>query len=79
MVILILEISIQTIDELNEKYHQSKQIFKSFEQCGLNYLCNNADLVIQKLASLTATSTYKILTDQHEAVTLSTEQNIFSK
>ena len=41
MVILILEISIQTIDELNEKYHQSKQIFKSFEQYGLNHLCKN--------------------------------------
>ena len=77
MVILILEISIQTIDELNEKYHQSKQIFKSFEQCGLNYLCNNTDLFMKHLARLTETSMYKALTDQHEAVTLSNEQNIF--
>ena len=29
-------------------------------------------------ASLTETSMYKALTDQHEAVTLSNEQNIFS-
>ena len=37
----------QTIDELNEKYHQSKQIFKWFEQCGLNRLCKNTDLIIK--------------------------------
>ena len=67
----------QTIDELNEEYHQSKQILKQFEQCGLNHLCNNTDLFMKHLASLTETSMYKALTDQHEAVTLSNEQNIF--
>ena len=63
---------------MNDKYHQSKQIFKSFEQCGLNNLCNNTDLFMKHLASLTETFMYKALTDQHEAVTLSNEQNIFS-
>ena len=64
----------QTIDELNEKYHQSKQIFKSFEQCGLNHLYKNTDLS----KSLRETSMYKALTDQYEGVTLNNEQNIFS-
>ena len=32
---------------------------------------------MKHLASLTETSMYKALTDQHEAVTLSNEQNIF--
>ena len=54
-----------------------KQIFKSFEQCGLNQLCKNIDLFMKHLESLTETSMYKALTDQHEAVTLSNEQNIF--
>ena len=68
----------QTIDELNKKYYQWKQIFKSFEQCGLNHLCNNTDFFMRHLASLTETSMYKALTDQHEAVTLSNEKNVFS-
>ena len=63
----------QIIDELNDKYHQSKQIFKSFEQCGLNNLCNNTDLFMKHLASLTETSIYKALTDQHKAITVSNE------
>ena len=33
---------------------------------------------MKHLESLTETSMYKALTDQHEAVTLSNEQNIFS-
>ena len=66
------------IDELNHKYHPSKKIFKSFEQCGLNYLCKNTDLLMKHLESLTETSMYKALTDQREALNLSNEQNIFS-
>ena len=61
----------ETINELNKKYHQSKQIFKSFEQCGLNHICNDTDLFMKHLDSLTDISIYKVLTDQHEAVTLS--------
>ena len=68
----------QTIDELIEKYHQSKQICKSFKQCGLNNLCKNTDLFMKHLVSLTETSMYKAVTNQHEAVTLSNEQNILS-
>ena len=67
----------QTIDELNKIYHQSKQIFKSFEQYGLNHLCNYTDLFMKNLASLIEMSIYKALTNQHEAVTLSCERNIF--
>ena len=74
----IINFICQIIDELNDKYHQSKQIFKSFEQCGLNNLCNNTDLFMKHLASLTETSIYKALTDQHKAITVSNEQNIFS-
>ena len=68
----------QTIDELNEKYKQTRQISNSFEQCGLNHLIINTDLFLKHLESLTRTFMYKALTDQHEAVTLSNEQNVFS-
>ena len=33
---------------------------------------------MKHLSSLTETSMYKLLTEQHEAVTISNEQNIFS-
>ena len=68
----------QTIDKLNEKYKKTRQMSNSFEQCGLNYLSNNTDLFMKHLESLTETFIYKALTDQHEAVTLNNEQNIFS-
>ena len=68
----------QTIDELNEKYKKTRQISNSFEQCGLNHLSNDTDLFMKHLKSLIETFMYKALTDQHEAVTLSNEQNIFS-
>ena len=68
----------QTIDELNEKYKQTRQIYNSFEQCGLNHLSNNTDLFLNDLESLTETSMYKALTDQHEAISLSNEQNVIS-
>ena len=62
--------------KLNERYHQSKKIFKSFEQYELNRLCKKKiDLFMKHLASLTETFMYKALTDQHEAVTLSNGQN----
>ena len=54
-----------------------RQIFNSFEQCGLNHLSNNTDILMKKLESLKETSMYKALIDQHEAVTLSNEQNLF--
>ena len=66
------------IDELNKKYKKTRQIYNSFEQCGLNHLSKNTDLFIKYLEILTETSMYKALTDQHEAVTLSNEKYIFS-
>ena len=39
----------QTIDELNQKYHQSKQMLKSFEQRWLNHLYKNIDSFTKKL------------------------------
>ena len=39
----------QTIDELNHNYYQSKQIFKSFEQCELKHLCKNTNLFMKHL------------------------------
>ena len=44
----------------------------------LNHLCKNTDLFMKHLASLTETSIYTALSDQHEAVTLSNEQKVFS-
>ena len=58
----LINFSCQKINEFNEKYHQSKQIFKSFKQCGLNHLWNNTDLFMTHLANLTETSMYKALT-----------------
>ena len=60
----------QKVDELKQKYYQSKQIFKSFEQCGLNHL--------KPLDSLTETSMYRALNDQHKVVTLSNKLKIIS-
>ena len=41
----------QTIDELNEKYKQTRQISNSFEQCGLNHLINNTNIFLKHLES----------------------------
>ena len=74
----LIDFICQTIDELNEKYKKTKQRYHSFEQCGLNHLCDNTDIFKKHLDGLTETFMYKALTEQHEAVTLSNENNIFS-
>ena len=54
-----------------------RNIINSFEQCRFNHLCNNTDLFMKHLESLTETSMHKALTDQHEAVTLYNAQKLF--
>ena len=63
---------------MSQKCHQSKQNFKSFEQCGLNHLCNYTDLYMKYLNNLIDILIYKALIDQHEAVTLSNKLRIIS-
>ena len=51
----------QTIDKLNEKYKKTRQIYNSFEQCGLNHLSENTDLFMKHLESLTETQIFRYL------------------
>ena len=44
----------------------------------MNHLCDNTDIFKKHLNSLTETSMYKVLTEQHKAVTLSNESKIFT-
>ena len=66
------------ISILDQKYHQSKQIFFNHSSNTYWIIYAKRYIFIKHLDSLPEISMYKALTDQHEAVTLSNKLDIIS-